>query len=278
MKDEKPGTGKRVCIVGASGKLGRYMVQHALDRGYEVTGVCREKSIDKLAEFGSSITVHGGATNDRAVIERAVEGCDAVLTVLVPWGVNDYSSGTAQAVLDYAPTARLVFSCGWHITRDGKDVYGWKIKAAVAVGRLAKLARLADIGDQVEACRRIFDSRTRWTVVRGSDLEEGDAEGLPVWSRHVGDPILASNRTRRIDYARFMVEAIENDELIREAPAIVGRLTPSALAHAKAAGSLPGLRFGVGTLHAFAEVSVAHHRRPPTARDEIARAWNPGRA
>ena len=26
----------KVCIVGASGKLGQYMVQHALDRGYEV--------------------------------------------------------------------------------------------------------------------------------------------------------------------------------------------------------------------------------------------------
>jgi len=52
---------KKVCIVGASGKLGQYMVQHALDRGYEV-----------------------------------------VLTVLVPWGVHQYSTGTAQAVLDHA--------------------------------------------------------------------------------------------------------------------------------------------------------------------------------
>ena len=25
---------KKICIVGASGKLGRYMMQHALDRGY----------------------------------------------------------------------------------------------------------------------------------------------------------------------------------------------------------------------------------------------------
>jgi putative NADH-flavin reductase len=31
----------KVCIVGASGKPGRYMVKHALDRGYEVVGVCR---------------------------------------------------------------------------------------------------------------------------------------------------------------------------------------------------------------------------------------------
>jgi hypothetical protein len=48
----------------------------------------------------------------------------------------------------------------------------------------------------------------------------------------VGDPILESNLTRRIDFALFMVHALENDELVHEAPAIVGCQTPSALAHA----------------------------------------------
>jgi hypothetical protein len=159
-----------------------------------------------------------------------------VLVVLVPRGVHGYSSGTAQAVLDYAePGARLVFSCGWHITRDGKDVYSWRLKTLVSVGgRLARLARFADLDDQVEASRRIFASDTRWTVVRGSDLEEGESEGLPVWSRHVGDPILESNVTRRVDFALFMVEAIQNDELIHEAPAIVSRQSSSALARAAA--------------------------------------------
>ena len=66
--------------------------------------------------------------------------------------------------------------------------------------------------------------------MRESYLEEGDSQGLPVWSRHVGDPILESKLTRRVDFALFMVEALENDALIHEAPAIVGRLTPSALA------------------------------------------------
>jgi len=74
-------------------------------------------------------------------------------------------------------------------------------------------------------------------VVRGSDLEEGEGHGLPVWSRHVGDPVLASNRTRRVDFARFMVAALGNDDLIREAPAIVGCRTPSAIEHAAAVGT-----------------------------------------
>jgi hypothetical protein len=225
---------RKVCIVGVSGKLGRYMVRHCLDRGYQVVGVCRDQSVSKLDAFKDRITIVPGATDDRDVIGRAVSNCDGVLTVLVPWGIKDYSSGTAQAVLDLSrPDARLIFSCGWHITKDGKDIYSTPFRMLLAVmTKVARWTRFVDINDQVEACRRIFASHKRWTVVRGSDLEEGESQGLPVWSRHVGDPILKSNRTRRIDFALFMVDALTNDALIHEAPAIVGRQTESARTHA----------------------------------------------
>jgi hypothetical protein len=208
------------------------MVQHSLDFGYTVTGVCRESSVDKLRPFKDRITIIPGRINNRDVIKKALAGCDGVLTVLVPWGRQQYATGTAQAVLDYArPGARLIFSCGWHISRDGQDVFSrtlrWQEKAARWIGWIS---RLIDIDDQIEACRRVFVSDTLWTVARGSDLEEGESQGLPVWSRHVGDPLLESNLTRRTDYALFMVAALENDTLIREAPAIVGCRTPSALA------------------------------------------------
>ena len=230
------GSPARICVVGASGKLGRYLVEHALDRGYEVVGVCREQSVPKLDELRGRITVIPGRTDDRGAIEAAVAGCEGVLVVLAPWGVEHYSSRTAQAVLDFAePEARLVFSCGWHISRDGRDVYARRFRARVALlGGVARALRIAQLDDQVEACRHIFASHSRWTVVRGSELEEGPSQGLPVWSRHVGDPILASNITRRIDFALFMVAALENDELIHEAPAIVGRRAPSALAYSRA--------------------------------------------
>lgn len=224
---------RRVAIIGASGKLGRYMVQHCLDRGYEVVGVCRAQSVGKLADYAERITIVPGKTNDPAVIREAVRGCDGVLTVLVPWGVQQYASGTAQAVLDHAEAdARLVFSCGWHISRDGKDRYSRAFRFFLALfGFLGRLFRLVEIDDQVEACERVFASDRRWTVVRGSSLEEGESQGLPVWAEHVGDPVLASDKTRRVDFALFMVEALTDPELERQCPAIVGCKTPSAIAH-----------------------------------------------
>lgn len=225
---------RKVCVVGASGKLGQYMVQHASSRGYEVVGVCREQSLHKLERFRDHMRVVPGPTNDPEVIRRAVAGCDGVLTVLAPWGVQQYSSGTARAVLAHAaPDARLIFSCGWHISHDGRDHYSRRFLWTIEIfARVARWARFAELEDQVEACRIIFATDRRWTVVRGSDLEEGESEGLPVWSPHVGDPILKSNRTRRVDFALFMVDALTRPELIGWAPAIVSCQAPSALEHA----------------------------------------------
>lgn len=222
----------RVCILGISGKLGQYMTGHALERGYQVQGVCRPESVAKLARWGDRIRVFPGRTDDRAVVAEALKGCDGVLTVLVPWGVRGYATGTAKAVLDLAePGARLVFSCGWHVSRDGLDRYPLSLRLQMRIiPPLVKLLGIADIGDQERAAAAVFVSDREWTVVRGSDLEEGPSEGLPVWSNHVGDPILASNRTRRTDFALFMVAALTDPGLIRQSPAIVSRAAPSARA------------------------------------------------
>ena len=206
-----------MCIIGASGKLGQYMIQQALDKGYEVVGVWRAESVGKLDRFSGCITVVPGATDDRGVISRAVAGRNAVLTVLVPRGVHHYASRTTQALLATTHSPGATVPCGWHITRDGRDVYSVKLKAFVKIGGgLARLAGVADLDDQVQACRRMFTSSTRSTVVRASDLAEGESQGLAVWSRHVANPILESNITRCVDFALFMVAAIENDELIQE--------------------------------------------------------------
>ena len=95
----------KVCIVGASRKLGKYMVRHALDRGHQVVRVCRERSVGKLDGFQGDITIVPGTTNDRQVIEKAVAGCDGVLirasslgspSVLVRNGSSGARSGASR--------------------------------------------------------------------------------------------------------------------------------------------------------------------------------------
>src|SRR5215213_5389058 len=154
----------KVCVVGASGKLGLHGAARARSRPRGRRRVPRGKRRQARRVQGR-MTIVPGATDDTEVIKRAVAGCDGVLVVLVPRGVHGYSTGTAQAVLDHAPPkARLVFSCGWHITLDSQDVYSWKLRALVKIGGpLARLARFADLDDQIEACRRVFASDTRWT-------------------------------------------------------------------------------------------------------------------
>lgn len=232
----------KVCVVGASGKLGQYIVAHALARGYEVVGVCREASVPKLKAFERRITIVPGSTSDPAVIKKGVEGCKAVLAVLFPHGTNKSSSRMVRAILASAGAdVRLVFSCGWHVRFSAEDVYPPGFEFKVRIARvLGKLLRAVDISDQEEACRLVFESGRRWTVVRGCDLEEGDSEGLPVWAGHVGHPALADNLMRRTDFALFMVHAITAKELERKAPALVGRNSASSALHANSLPSPQG--------------------------------------
>ncbi|MGJ8622633.1 MAG: NAD(P)-dependent oxidoreductase [Yoonia sp.] len=227
---------KRITIIGISGKLGQYMTEHALSRGYAVTGVCRPESVDKLARFGKRINVIPGSTSDPEVLRKAMQEADGVLTVLVPWGRDRMATRMAEAVLKYAkPDARLIFSCGWHVRLEDADRYPLKERIMSWIfGRIAKLTQIADIDDQEVAAQLVFGSDRDWTIVRASDLEEGETEGLPVWAANVGDPILASNRTRRTDFALFMVHALTDASLSQKAPAIVSRAAQSARDHRQA--------------------------------------------
>ena len=136
------------------------MVQHALDRGSGVVGV-RRASRNSMRSPSASPSYRGQSTTARPSGKRW-RGVTGVLTTLVSRSVHGYSAGTAQAVLDLAaPDARLVFSCGWHFSRDGRDVYSRRLKWKVALlGGFGKLVRAVDLDDQVDACRRVFASDT----------------------------------------------------------------------------------------------------------------------
>jgi hypothetical protein len=135
------------------------MVHHALDRGYDVVGVCREQRVRKLeASRGASPLFWGRRTNPRSSSKR-LQGVTSSHHI----GTLGGSALLVRNSLDYAqPEVRLIFSCGWYITSDGKDVSPPSFQREEKLTRwLGRLTRIVDIDDQVEASRWIFASGTR---------------------------------------------------------------------------------------------------------------------
>ena len=82
----------KVCIVGASGKLGKYMVQHALDRGYEVVGVASQGSRwPREAEFWIPLTF--GETPPAWVLELDARAYSAIARLAEGRRVSGQRSG-----------------------------------------------------------------------------------------------------------------------------------------------------------------------------------------
>jgi len=213
----------KVAIIGASGKSGRFLVMECLAKRHEVVGVCRPASVAKLAEFADRITIVAGHASDRAVIRRAVKGCDGVITIIVaPDGRGStYATETVRNVLAEAADARLVFSGsqGASQIRDG-ETRSLRNRLELTFGRwIAWVLNVANISDMLASTELIYASTTRWTVVRAPWLTEGESQGMPVTSA-LGDPVVSANEVRRVDFAKYMVAALEDESLVRQAPAI----------------------------------------------------------
>ncbi|QYX75937.1 NAD(P)-dependent oxidoreductase [Streptomyces akebiae] len=72
----------RVTVFGASGAIGRLVVQRLLGDGHQVTALVRTPA--KLALVHSHLTVVTGQLADRDAVEQAVSGADAVISALGP--------------------------------------------------------------------------------------------------------------------------------------------------------------------------------------------------
>lgn len=212
----------KVAIIGASGKSGQYLVRECLARGHEVVGVCRQSSVPKLGGLAERIAVVPGFTSEQAVVRKAVHGCDGVITIIVaPGRRSTYASDTVRAVLEEAKDARLVFagSDGASQILAGERRSFVNRCELLLGGGIAWLLGVANVSDMLAATELIYASPARWTVVRGPWLKEGPSQGMPV-AGSLGDPKVAAKEVRRVDFAKFMVAALEDDALVHQAPVI----------------------------------------------------------
>ncbi len=70
----------KLVIFGATGSVGRHLVQQALGQGHEVTAFARRTSA--LDADKRNLTLHAGDVLDGPAVSNAVTGQDAVLVAL----------------------------------------------------------------------------------------------------------------------------------------------------------------------------------------------------
>jgi len=203
-------------ILGATGKTGVHLLAQALDAGHQVRALVRDPA--KVARTDEHMTLVQGNVRDAAAVARAIEGSDAVLSVLGPTRNApdmDVSAGMAHvlAAMDAHEVRRLVVVAGAGVGAEGDRPGAFDRLIGLAL-RLAAKHVLADMQRTVELVR---GSDRDWTVVRVPMLTDGPATStLRVGMVGQG----TGPRLARADLAAFLLAQIDDRSHLRASPVV----------------------------------------------------------
>lgn len=200
----------RLCVVGGSGPTGRLVLSRAQALGHEVVGVSRH------APEGVGATWVVGDVRDADVARRAVDGADAVISVLGPTDDDlEVCAAGTHALLDAMPAGtRFVCVTGVMVGHPYEHKHGLYRLPERFFGRAVRTI-LEDRRRQEEL---VLASDTAWTLVRPPRLTNGPARG----AYRVGPTIRIGSfdHISRADLADFLVQCATSDAYLRQAVAI----------------------------------------------------------
>jgi uncharacterized protein YbjT (DUF2867 family) len=209
----------QVTVFGATGKIGRHVVDQLLAAGHTVTAYVRDPS--KLPTTQPNLTVIQGALDDEAGIGRAVEGADAVISALGP-SLKRGATGTPVtngtrtivAAMQAAGAHRFIGLATPSIP-DPRDRPTLKGKVLPVLARLALPNALTELNGMSDA---VTSSELDWTIARITSPNDQPATGT-IRSGFLGRDKVGSAMTRA-DIASFLISQLTDDTYHRAAPAI----------------------------------------------------------
>jgi len=207
----------RITLFGATGGTGKQLVELALAAGYQVVAYVRNPS--KISTKHENLTIVQGELADQAMIEGAVNGADAVISVLGPRGGSKNKPITRgmQNIIEAMKKQgvhRLVISSTLSV-KDLNDLPGFKAKALVNLVRLTMHAAYEEIASVAETVRK---SDLDWTIVRLTMLNNNPKSGK-VRVGYLGKGEVGL-RISRADLAEFMLKQVQETKYHRASPVI----------------------------------------------------------
>ena len=204
----------KVIIFGASGTVGRHLVEQALDKGYEVTAFTRNSA--NITKRHSNLRIVEGDVLDASAVEAAVSGHEAVFCVIgAGRNATLRSSGTAQIINAMQQTGVKRLIC--QTSLGAGDSHGtlnffWK---HIMFGLLLRGA-FKDHGRQ-EAL--VFKSELDWTIVRPGAFTDGALTGEYQYGfpgTHEG----LSLKISRADVAHFLLRQAIDERFLNKAVSV----------------------------------------------------------
>jgi putative NADH-flavin reductase len=203
----------RILVFGATGSIGRHVVEQAVGEGHAVTAFARDPM--RVPERAGVTAVQGDVLDARAV-ERAMGGQDAVLCCLgagLRGGVRAEGTLNIVRAMERSAVRRLVCqtTLGAGESRGNLDFF-WKY---IMFGVLLRAA-YRDHELQEECVRA---SALDWTIVRPAAFTDGPRTGA---YRHgfAADDRALTLKISRADVADFMLKQLANSRYLREAPGL----------------------------------------------------------
>ena len=194
----------KILVIGGAGKTGEAIVKLALAQGHTVTAF-----VHSAKEFeGEGARVIEGDVLDRALVESAVAGQEAVLDALgghTPWKATSLETNAARNIVSamrmHGVKRLLVVSAiGVGDTKDlVPNWYEHLIMPTLLKGTMQDKERMEPV---VEA------SGLEWTLVRAGHLVDGKASGKVI-TFEPGRGAKAHKITRS-DLASFLLETLAN--------------------------------------------------------------------
>lgn len=212
----------KVLVLGATGGTGRQIVRVLEQHGHDVVALVRQQTPD----LGAAGIVVGDA-RDPAAIERALAGCDVVISALgaptKPFAeVTVLSEATRELVgaMQRLGVTRLIAITGVG-AGDSRGHGGWIYDRVIQPLVLRKTYEDKDRQETI-----IRESGLDWTIVRPVMLTNGAASGAVGSS---GDPSRPHGSSiSRADVADFVVAQIDSERWNGQTPLIWGRTAKSA--------------------------------------------------
>jgi putative NADH-flavin reductase len=210
---------RRIVVFGASGAIGRQVVEQALNGGDEVTAFVRSPS--KLTWSHPKLTLVAGELSDNAAIDAAVRGASGVISALGP-SLDRRAvgmplvEGTRNIVeaMRAAAVQRFVGMATPSLRdpRDGRSLLGTIVPI---MGRLGLPRAYREL---LAMSQLVIDSDLDWTIARFTRPTNGPAKGS-VRAGFLGRDKLGASITRA-DIATFLLDQLDDTRFTRSAPAI----------------------------------------------------------